>query len=338
MDRSAAVILFNGGGTRATLGPVCLARVMNSFDQACTDFVKYCAEERKFSRHTVKAYRLDLVGFSAFVGAENPDIVSLGQLTPEILRSYVRSRCHMKPRTIRRNIACVKSFLRFLHVDGRIKVDLAAEWRSGVKVGKTLPRTISRPAVASMFVTVYRQPVSRKRRELIRHARDRTLMEILFCGGLRVTEVSDLLITSIDLGDDSIRVNGKGSRERIVPIVSAQLRQALRKWLEIRRRYRPDSPALFVNRCGRRLSDQSIRAIVKRTANASGAGRVTPHMFRHTIATQLLEQGLDLRHIQRLLGHSSITTTTIYAQVSDRSHREALQLRHPRRLMAAAPR
>lgn len=311
---------------------------MNSFDQARLDFVKYCATERKFSRHTVKAYRLDLQGLVAFVESSTPRLVDIAQLTPEVLRDYIRSRSHTKPRTIRRKIACIKSFLRFLHAEGRITNDLAAEWRSGVKMGRTLPRTISRPAVESMFLTVYRSPVSRKRRELIRHARDRALMEILFCGGLRVSEVSDLLITSIDLGDDAIRVNGKGSRERLIPIVSGQLRVALRKWIEVRQRHWPDRPYLFVNRCGRRLSDQSIRVIIKRTAIASGVGRVTPHMFRHTIATQLLEQGVDLRHIQRLLGHSSITTTTIYAQVSDRSHREALQLRHPRRLLVATPR
>jgi integrase/recombinase XerD len=154
---------------------------------------------------------------------------------------------------------------------------------------------------------------------LIRLARDRALIEILFCGGLRVSEVSDLLITSVDLGDDVIRVNGKGSRERIVPIVSAQWRNALLRWIEIRQRHHAEFPLLFTNRAGRRLSDQSIRTIIKQTALTSGAGKVTPHMFRHTLATQLLEEGVDLRHFQRLLGHSSITTTTIYAQVSDRS-------------------
>lgn len=189
-----------------------------------------------------------------------------------------------------------------------------------------------------MFVLVYRTPVSRKRRVLLRQARDRALIEILFCGGLRVSEVSDLLLTSIDLGDDVIRVMGKGSRERIVPIVSAQLRQALRRWIELRKGTDAEVPLLFTNRFGRRLSDQSIRNVVKRTAVASGAGKVTPHMFRHTLATQLLEQGVDLRHIQRLLGHSSITTTTIYAQVSDRSQRESLLLRHPRQLFSTIAR
>lgn len=308
---------------------------MDPFEQAIHDFLQHCAHERKFSRHTVKAYRLDLRGFGAFLKTTHPALTPQ-ELTCERLRDYARSRAHAKPRTIRRNIACIKAFLRFLFSEGRLAKDLAVEWRSGVKLGRSLPRTISHSAVKSMFVTVYRAPESRRRRELVRLARNRALVEILFCGGLRVSEVSDLLITSVDLGDDVIRVNGKGNRERIVPIVSAQLRQALRRWLELRQRHHPDTPLLFTNRNGRRLSDQSIRHIVRRIAETSGAGRVTPHMFRHTLATQLLEEGVDLRHIQRLLGHSSITTTTIYAAVSDRSQRESLLSRHPRRLITTA--
>jgi integrase/recombinase XerD len=310
---------------------------MNPLDLAAHDYLQHCAHERKYSPHTVKAYRLDLLGFSAFFQQEIPP-PGPNELTRERLRDYARSRTHAKPRTIRRNVACVKSFLRFLHAEGRMTANLADDWRSGVKLGRSLPRTIPGPAVQSIYATVYRPPLSRKRQALIRHVRNRALIELLFCGGLRVSEVSDLLITSIDLGDDVMRVNGKGSRERIVPIVSVQLRQVLRRWLEIRQRHDAGSPLLFTNRAGRRLSAQSIRNIVRLTAEASGAGRVTPHMFRHTLATQLLEQGVDLRHIQRLLGHSSITTTTIYVQVSDRSQRESLLLRHPRRLISGASR
>lgn len=228
---------------------------MDPIEQASHDFLQHCAEERKFSRHTVKAYRLDLRGFAAFLRQSCP-APSLRDLTADRLRDYARSRAQAKPRTIRRNVACVKSFLRFLFAESRLESDLAAIWRSGVRLGRPLPRTISHPAVQSMFVTIYRKPESRKHRELIRLARNRALMEILFCGGLRVSEVSDLLLTSVDLGDDLIRVNGKGSRERIVPIVSVPLRQALKRWLEIRKRHHPAEPLLFTNRVGRRLSDQ----------------------------------------------------------------------------------
>lgn len=305
---------------------------MDHLTTAINDYLQFCEHERKYSRHTLKAYRLDLHGFANYVKgigfSGGPET-----LTREILRDYARSRGGTKPRTIRRNVACVKSFLRFLHGEGRITTNLAQDWHSGVKLGRPLPRTISSPAVQSIFVTINRPPESKRRRILARWSRNRALIELLFCAGLRVAEVADLLLTSVDLGDDLIRVTGKGCRERIVPIVSVPLRRALKHWLEVRQKLHADLPYLFTNRMGRRLSDQSIRLIVRQTSAASGTGKVTPHMFRHTLATQLLEQGVDLRHIQRLLGHSSITTTTIYAQVSDRSQRESLRLRHPRRLI-----
>lgn len=305
---------------------------MDTLQHAIQNYLLHCTHERKYSLHTLKAYRLDLGRFAAGLRVAMPDPV-LTCLNKEVLRDYTRSRAQAKPRTLRRNIASVKSFLRFLFKEGQISSNLALEWDSGVKLGRPLPRTISHPAVKSIFGTVYRRPASRRRRVLLRHARDRALFEILFCAGLRVAEASHLLTTSVDLGDDVLRVQGKGSRERIIPIVSTPLRKAIQAWLDIRERHHPNTDHLFVNRSGRRLSEASIRRIVRQTAQASGVGRVTPHMLRHTLATQLLEQGVDLRHIQRLLGHSSITTTTIYAHVSDRSHRDILLTRHPRRLL-----
>ncbi|WP_425506172.1 tyrosine-type recombinase/integrase, partial [Termitidicoccus mucosus] len=168
---------------------------MDPLDSAINDYLQYCAHERKYSRHTIKAYRLDLQGFSKCLArmgvVKDPHL-----LTKKLLRDYARSRASTKPRTIRRNVACVKSFLRFLHAEGRISTNLAQDWHSGVKLGRPLPRTISSPVVKSIFMTVYRPPETRKRRELARLSRNQALIELLFCGGLRVTEVADLLVTS----------------------------------------------------------------------------------------------------------------------------------------------
>jgi len=308
---------------------------MTSFNDAIQSYLRYCADERKFSSHTLKAYRLDLAALGRFLPtigvSPDPECVKR-----DTLREFLRSYAARKPRTVRRKLASLKSFFRYLSGENAISSDPAQELRSGVKLGRPLPRTVPRTGIKNIFTTAYRPSLTRKRKAIARQKRNVALIELLYCTGLRVSEVSKLLVTAVSLDDDVILVDGKGSRERTVPIVSPELRRALQSWLNFRSRQATDFPFLFLNRAGRRLSEQSIRAVVRQTATASGSGRVTPHMFRHTLATQLLEQGVDLRHIQRLLGHSSITTTTIYAQVSDRSQRECLLLRHPRRLIRAS--
>jgi integrase/recombinase XerD len=151
---------------------------------------------------------------------------------------------------------------------------------------------------------------------------------------MRVSEVASTNIGQVDMDRLVIAVHGKGNRERETPIVCDAFKDALLEQLAIRNAAGAtlDSP-LFVNRGGRRMSDQSIRAILQRHAAKIGAKKITPHMLRHTIATLLLEDGVDLRHIQRLLGHSSIVTTTLYVHVSERSQRQALARRHPRNKM-----
>lgn len=160
------------------------------------------------------------------------------------------------------------------------------------------------------------------------------LIEMLFSTGMRVSEVVSTNISHIDMDRLIISVHGKGNRERGIPIVCEALKEALSKQIAMRRKDGAEDEApLFVNRRGARMSDQSVRAILRNHAARIGAKKITPHMLRHTIATLLLEDGVDLRHIQRLLGHSSITTTTIYVQVSERSQRQALARRHPRNRM-----
>lgn len=309
---------------------------MPSLDATIKSYLRYCADERKFSPHTLKAYRLDLAALCRFLPTIGTNC-DPNAITRDALREFLRSYAASKPRTVRRKLASLKSFFRYLATENTINADPAQDLRSGVKLGRPLPRTVARNGIKNILATAHRPSRSRKRKTIARQKRNAALIEMLFCTGLRVSEVSKLLITSVDLNDDLILVDGKGSRERIVPIVSPELRLALQRWIALRSRHPTDALFLFINRAGRRLSEQSIRAVVRQTAAASGTGRVTPHMFRHTLATQLLEQGVDLRHIQRLLGHSSINTTTIYAQVSDRSQRETLQLRHPRRSYGHQP-
>src|SRR6185295_14055159 len=167
-----------------------------------------------------------------------------------------------------------------------------------------------------------------------RHIQETALIEMMFSTGMRVSEVVAADLAQLDMERLVISVCGKGNREREIPIVCDAFREALSAYLSERKKCGivTNSP-VFVNRRGVRMSDQSVRGVVRRHASKINVQRITPHMLRHTVATLLLEDGVDLRHIQRLLGHSSITTTTIYVQVSERSQRQVLTMRHPRNKM-----
>jgi integrase/recombinase XerD len=240
----------------------------------------------------------------------------------------------VKPRTIRRRLAAVKSMFSTLDRHECLDNNPLAGFRSEVKVGIPLPRTLARNTIRSLLRTVRKVPAETPRSNL-RKIRDVALIELLFSTGMRVSEAVSVDICHIDLDRLVICVQGKGTREREIPIVCDEFRTVLERLIQRRRDDQADERApLFVNRSGARISDQSIRSVVRSYGEGVSTRRITPHMLRHTVATLLLEEGLDLRHIQRLLGHSSITTTTIYAQVSERSQRKALSVKHPRNKMS----
>lgn len=305
---------------------------MKTPKQHINDFLEYCANDRRLSTHTVKAYGLDLKAFSSYLDAR---FLNAEEVRVETLREYARTLTHLKPRSIKRKIATIKSLFVYLKSSGILETNHLAYFRSNVRIGKMLPRTVPRKSVNLLL----RHPYSTKRfSELIsKHAdRDRALVEILFGTGMRVAEVSHLKIQSVDLHSERILVKGKGNRERVIPIVSAELINSLKEYLKFRNA--DNAEFFFVNRSGRRLSEQSIRTILRKRAAALNLGKITPHMLRHTVGTLLLEQGVDLRYIQRLLGHSSIVTTTIYVDVSEHSHRSVLKKRHPRSLFSTCSR
>ena len=311
---------------RQDFAPFC--GLMKTQDPQIAAFLEFCADDRRLSPHTVKAYGLDLKAFCFHLSNAQ---ASWSDVEPDYVRGYIRTLGKLKPRSIKRKIATIKCFFAYLKSSKAIETNPLEYFRSGIRIGKSLPRTINRKQVASLLrpFAIKNSPAEPRAKEI---ARDRALFEILFGTGMRVSEVSNLRITSVDLVAERILVAGKGSRERIIPIVNWELADALKKHIDSSRAI--SSEFLFTNRSRSRLSEQSIRNIVRRRAARLKLGRITPHMLRHTIGTLLLEQGVDLRHIQRLLGHSSIVTTTIYVDVSECSHRSVLKKRHPRGLFS----
>jgi integrase/recombinase XerD len=305
---------------------------MKTPNAAITWFLDHCAHHRKLSFHTLKAYEHDLLHLRRFTSNQSAEIPN-NAVTRILIQRWMSSMIDVKPRTIRRRLATVKSMYACLDRHELLNENPLAGFRSEVKVGISLPRTVARSTIRSLLRST-RQTHSNTPYSSYRKIRDVALIEMLFSTGMRVSEVVAVNIGHVDLARLVISVQGKGNREREIPIVCEAFRETLERYLEERLRQQAnEEDPLFVSHRGLRISDQSIRTVIRVHSKQIGSRRITPHMLRHTVATLLLEEGVDLRHIQRLLGHSSIATTTIYVQVSERSQRKALAKRHPRNKM-----
>jgi integrase/recombinase XerD len=309
---------------------------MQTLHDCIAVFLNYCEFERNFSEHTTKAYRLDLGQFAHFTLAKSLT-ADISAIHRSHLREYAHSLHHYSPRTQRRKLASVKSLFGFLEREELIESNPTRSMRLDIRLGRLLPRTMSFGALRIFFQQLYRKRnlhvKSGQSRDLA--IRDVALFELLFSSGMRVSEISNLRVATVDLERSAVLIRGKGNKERFIPISGQEVQSALVAYVANLRTVRAENEFFFANRFGRRLSEQSIRMALRRHAKAAGLEKITPHMFRHTVATMLLEQGVDLRFIQSFLGHSSIVTTTIYAHVNDKSQREILNARHPRRLLGS---
>jgi integrase/recombinase XerD len=308
---------------------------MTTLNSAIEWFIGHCANHRKLSSHTIKAYRHDLGRFQDFMSSLTHETfpIQISNVDQNTVQRWLAEMSGLKPRTLRRRLATLKSMFASLERHGNAGNNPLWRLRSEIKVGKSLPRIIARSTVRSLLRSPRKEMIVNPPADF-RLSQEIALLEILFSTGMRVSEVVATNIGLVDVDRLVISVRGKGNREREIPIACDALREPL--FSQIKQRQlsgaTSDDP-LFVNRRGSRISDQSVRLILRKRAARIGARRITPHMLRHTIATLLLEDGVDLRHIQRLLGHSSITTTTIYVQVSEQSQRRVLARRHPRNKM-----
>jgi integrase/recombinase XerC len=301
-----------------------------SFADATRAFERHLAAERNLSEHTRRAYRSDLEQLAAWLGASAPEAVE-----PDDLRGFLASRHReLHPATIGRRLAAIRAFYRWLLREGRIARDPSA----GLVAPKRPPR-LPRPLAvddcqALAEVEPHPPAAAEAPREREGRLRDRALVELLYGAGLRVGELVSLCVRDLDLLAREVRVVGKGRKERIVPLPRAA-REALAAYLDARRRPGYQAEPLFValgpRRRGGRLGERAVRRILLARAAAAGvADRVHPHRLRHSYATHLLDMGADLREIQELLGHASLSTTQRYTAVSAERLFEVYDKAHPR--------
>lgn len=307
----------------------------SAMQRRINQFLQHCEVELRLSPHTLKAYRLDLQQFLRFLDSKGA-VQDLDTIDRQLIRDFLAQLESPRPRTVKRKIASIRSFFRFLIDESAVKENPAARLGIGMKRELTLPKTIPFEQLNQLFGSLYKELAeSDERPSHSQKMRDVAIVETLFSTGLRVSEACALNLGDLDLQGSFIRVLGKGDRERIVPIFQGKTLKTITEYIELRRAMTPSSEqALFLNRDLKRLSPQSVRSMLKKHASKLKIKRLTPHLFRHTVATLLLEQGTDIRYIQGLLGHSSITTTTIYVSVSNVAQNRVLQENHPRKLIA----
>lgn len=284
-----------------------------------------CKSMKGLSALTLKAYKIDLKQFCDFM--DRRDCIDKSELN-----SYINMLHGLyKPKSAKRKISCIKAFYRYMEIEDIIDFNpfhkIIIKYKEPIK----LPRTIPLNCIQDMLTHAYKQhSISRTTYQKEATLRNIVVLELLFSTGMRVSEVSNIKISDINFGDNTIRIFGKGAKERIMCIRN-DLCETINNYLTVRSR---KTDYLLVNRLGNRLSEQSIRYMVNDYANAVGAPlHITPHMFRHTFATELHNEDVDIRYIQQFLGHSSIATTQIYTHISTSKTREILESKHPRNKM-----
>jgi integrase/recombinase XerC len=284
-------------------------------------------ERRGASKHTVRNYGADLEQFAQYF--EIPDAKSapaVEQLDLALLREWLSDLYDrsLTPVTIRRKLAAIRALFRFLREEGVCPANIAARLRTP-KIKGRLPEVMSAEKANNLIDAVEEGTVGA---ELWRE-RDLAILELLYGCGLRVSELVGLDLGDIALDERTIRVRGKGNKERQVP-VGSRAAEAVQRYLDVRPNS-PGQPAVFLNSRNDRLGDRQVRRLVKNYASlAAGDSTVHPHSFRHAYATHLLSDGADLRAIQELLGHARLTTTQKYTQVSLRDLQAVYDRAHPK--------
>jgi integrase/recombinase XerC/integrase/recombinase XerD len=278
---------------------------------------------RGASHATQRAYAADVAQFAAWAGAAGLDPQDV---TPRTLRRFAAalSQHEAAPTTVARKLAALRALFRVLREHGTIAAN-PGDLTAAPKRPRTLPRVLRTDEVAALLDRI---PAGTPL-----ELRDRAIFELAYASGLRAEELVDLDVGSVDFDAEQVRVEGKGSKTRLLPVGEAALR-SLARYLERARRALAQDPAqaaLFLSKSGRRLSTSDVRRRLRVwTRHAAVAGGVSPHALRHSFATHLLDGGADLRAIQELLGHASISTTQIYTRVESARLKSAYARAHPR--------
>ena len=289
-----------------------------------TDFLNNCKNRRALNANTLKAYSTDLQQFSQHVN---------GLYEKSSICDYlVFLHNKFKPKTVKRKIATLKAFTHYLLIEDIIEKNpfdkIETTFREPIILPKTIPLNIIDSILKVAYSELETATTNYKYKATLRGI---TVLELLFATGARVSEICCLTPSNIDLSNHTIKIYGKGAKERIIQIENTDVLNTMKSYTMAHKKEISESGFFLVNKMHHRLTEQSVRAIINKYVTISGCDlHITPHMFRHSFATLLLEEDVDIRYIQKLLGHSSITTTQIYTHVAMAKQKEILITKHPR--------
>lgn len=299
---------------------------------AIREFLLHCHFEKNLSPKTLKAYSIDLHQFTAFLNGKKV----ITDIAKQDIRDYLASLSALKPKSVKRKIASAKAMFNFLEFEDTIILNPFRKMRIKIKEPQKLPSVLDIQDVVKIFKTSYRKKTEQKNMDSYSYresVRNIVVLELLFTTGARVSEIANLKKEFISVHSGNVTIKGKGNKERIIQICNKETIAILRYYNSLfEKQIEASGDWFLVNRFNKKLSDQSIRNMVKKMAGQAGlTQRVTPHVFRHTFATLLLEKDVDIKYIQSLLGHSSIITTQIYTHVNRAKQKQILRSKHPRK-------
>ncbi len=311
--------------------------------EACEQFITQCKIDKNLSPNTLRAYHNDLQQFQLFVGTDS----LAGDCDKKRLRSYLAyllEERKLKESTVKRRIACLKTMFRWLEEEELVASSPFHRLNFRIRIPPRLPKILSREETRNLLLAPtqwlkgngkldyrnlhFKHLLPRQ----FNHFTTLITLELLFCTGLRVGELVSITLNDISLQEGVITIIGKGNRQRRVFIPDDEVRSLVMQYIHARKKFNPATDILLLNSRGKAASTQFIRKLVIEAGKNAGIKcHVTPHMLRHSAATQLLEAGLDIRYVQKLLGHHCISVTQIYTHVSDGNLNEMICKINPRR-------
>ena len=296
-------------------------------ERAINDYFADCISRKRLNEKTIKAYKIDLKHFFDYMDEELEDSEKITEYIYRLNNQYEKAK------TIKRKIASIKAFYSYLEYEGVIETSPFRKIRTKIKEPFVLPKTISSDVIQKIIFYQYESiNNSESDYQLKKHVRNTAIIELLLATGIRISELCHIEQANINLNTGTLKINGKGSKERNLYININPVIEILKRYIVLYEEELKNNKYFFMNKIGERLSEQSVRYFLNTLEIKLDLPiKLTPHMFRHTFATMLLEDDVDIRYIQKILGHSSISVTQIYTYVTSAKQKEIMLEHNPRK-------